>query len=313
MNPTNVPNSYKNFLPSGKFIKIVGAVLGIAILGFFIPKLIIYLRSHRTIVSPNAALVVSVPSGDPTTRDSDGDGIPDWQEIAVGLNPFSGETTKGTPDPLAFQNIKTVIGANDFQNVSDNATDTDKLALSLYSDLSRNAQDTGSTSGDTVSAVTGAEVANYIQAAQAKNKTYASANLTVVDNSQSSVQTYFKAMNALNTTVLGKDFVTHVSSYIDNKETKNAYLSAQLATIDGMVTKLLAIPVPSTAAAIHLAGINALSGIEQTINSYDPTTTDSLSQLGTVALIQDYTRAAIISNANLGQYFSVALETKTSR
>ena len=204
-----------------------------------------------------------------------------------------------------------VVGADNFQSAADNATDADKVGLAMYSDLSQNAIDNGTTSGTAVSAVTGTEVTNYIQAQQAKNKTYSAADLHIVlDNGNDTIKKYYKALQALNQPILDKDFVAHSSSYIGGKETKDAYVSKTTVALAAMVQKLLAVPVPSTAVPIHLETINALSGIEQTLDAYDPANTDSLAKFGTVALVEDYYRSAVLANADQSEYFSVILDPK---
>lgn len=312
MNP-QVPNSYKNFLPSRTFIKIIGIIAIVCILIISIPKIITWVKSHHSGILASTNIIATVPTGDPTTRDSDGDGVPDWEEIAVGLNPFSAETTPGVPDALAFEKIKSVVGVDNFQNAADNASDADKVGLALYSDISKNAISTGTTTSTSVSTVTGAEVANYIQAQQTKNKTYTKTDLTISDDSESSILAYYKGMTTFSNSPFDKDFITHITSYIQGKETKDVYLAAKLTTIDQMVTKLLAVPVPRTAVTIHLSILNSLYGLSQTLESYDSTTTDSLAQLGTVALAQDYIRTSVTSVANIVEYFSVAITPTSSK
>ncbi len=310
MNP-QVPNSYKNFLPSKNFIKIIGVIAIITILIFTVPKIVTWVISGHSRNSSTSAVVITIPSGDPTTRDSDGDGIPDWEEIAVGLNPLSAETTPGIPDAVAFEKIKSAVGPVNFQTAADNATDSDKVGLALYSDLSQNAIATGSTSDASVVTITQSEITNYIKSAQAKNKTYSNTDLKITtDNNNASIKKYYQDLKKLDTPVLDQNFITHTSSYINGKESKDPYISGVIASLDDMVKKLLITTVPSTAVPIHLDTINALYGIEQTLTNYDPTTNDGLTKFGTVALIEDYYRSAVIANANQIQYFSVILDPK---
>jgi len=184
--------------------------------------------------------------------------------------------------------------------------------LVMYDELSQNAISTGSSTNGAVTAVTGAEVANYIQAQQAKNKTYAKSDLTLSDDTGESVYTYSKAMSALGNSPFDQDFVTHLTSYIQGKESKDTYIGPKLVSINQLITKLLAIPVPPTAIALHLSVLNSLYGLEQTIDGYDSTTTDSLAQLGTTGLAQGYIRDTITGVANMNAYFSVAITPTNS-
>jgi hypothetical protein len=305
MNP-QVPNSYKNFLPSTKFIKITSIIAIICILVFIVPKGITWLKSRHQNIFNQINTLASLPSTDPTTRDSSGTGIPDWQLIAAGINPR---------DPNAaseFEKVKKVVGANNFKTAADNATASDKLALVMYDELSQNAIATGSSTSGTVTAVTGTEVANYIQSQQSKNKTYSRTDLTISDDSEASITAYNKKLSQFKDSPFDKDFVTHVTSYIQGKET-NVYLTTKLTAINQLVTQLLTTPVPPTALSLHLAILNSLYGLQQTLDSYTLTTSDNLSQLGTVGLAEDYIRSTINNVANLIEYFSVAITPTGSK
>jgi hypothetical protein len=312
MNP-NIPNSYKNILPSSRFIKTIIIIGIITIVVILLPRTITWFQNFHLSNIQTKSLVINVPSGDPTSRDSDGDGIPDWQEIAVGINPLSPETIAGVPDMVTFEKVKKTVGIDLFNITKANATDTDKVGLALYNDLSQDSIASGTASTHSVSAITSAEVANYITAKHAKNKKYTAADLVITDNTDSNIKKYYDAIVKINTPIFDKNLVSHVSAYIDNKESKAVYIDQKLATIDTFIPKILAIPVPSTAVDIHLAGLNALSGLRETIAAYDPATTDNLSQLGTVGLVEDYIRSAVLANANLMQYFSVTLDMKSSK
>ena len=300
MNP-QVPNSYKNFLPSNKFIKIIGTIAIVAVLVFTVPKIITWVTSKHIDILNNINPIASIPSSDPTTRDSTGAGIPDWELIAAGINP---------QDPNAaaeFEKFKTVVGSDNFETAASNASDSDKVGLVMLDELSQDATSNGSVTSDSISAVTGTEVANYIQAQQAKNKTYSASDLTLSDDSDTSVQKYYNALINSNPPKLDSNFITHVTNYIQGKESKSIYVSSMINSIQTTVTTLLAIPVPPTAVVLHISAINALSGLAQTLDTYDQTNKDALSQLGTVALVENYYRTIVTGNANFQEYFSVAL------
>ena len=102
--------------------------------------------------------------------------------------------------------------------------------------------------------------------------------------------------------------MTHLTNYIQGKESKDVYVTSKVATINALAQKILTIPTPSTAVSIELAGANALSGIAQTIDNYDPTNTDSLAQFGTIALIKQYIGDAVTADTNMNVYFSLVLD-----
>src|SRR6266568_3084652 len=56
---------------------------------------------------------------DLVNKDTDGDGIPDWQENLFGTDPTKKETTPGTPDSVVVEKLRQAQGVGDQTN-SDN-------------------------------------------------------------------------------------------------------------------------------------------------------------------------------------------------
>lgn len=296
----------QKYLPSKK-IRIVILILVIIGIGYLIiPSLVKKITSLHRANNPATILTLGVaPAGDPTMRDTSGNGIPDWEEAALGIDPYS-----GSPEANAalFEKLKTSMGQAKFESLTSQTTDSSKVGLVIYGDLTANAATASGTTSNTVVGVTQAEVQNYINANKLKNKTYTAADLTIIDNSSASVQSYYKAQQALGGNIIDKDFVTHLTNYIQGKESKDVYVTSKVATINALAQKILTIPTPSTAVSIELAGANALSGIAQTIDNYDPTNTDSLAQFGTIALIKQYIGDAVTADTNMNVYFSLVLD-----
>ena len=53
-------------------------------------------------------------------KDTDGDGILDWQENLYGLDPTKKETTPGTPDSTAISKLKALQGDSASKTSEDN-------------------------------------------------------------------------------------------------------------------------------------------------------------------------------------------------
>ena len=314
MEPTpNIPPQYSSKILPSKKILVAIAVIIIAFAAYYLVPVIIKKISHlKKTPSSDDGSSVAVLTGDPTTRDTDGDGVPDWQEIIVGLDPRNPETKHGTPDAVAFENIRSQVGADTFAQQAAQVTDTDKVALALYDGYSNDAAVQGQSTNGAVSAITETEVFNYITAKKAKNKKYTAKDLTTTGNTTPEVKAYYDALKSSSANILDKEFTTHLTAYIQGKEPRSAYFDKKIPLINKLVADALKIPVPTTAVANHLQGLNALSGIAQTLDTYDATTPDELSQFGTLGLIQDYINEDLTANGNLTLYFSVVLDPKNA-
>lgn len=75
---------------------------------------------------------------DLVNKDSDIDGIPDWQEGLYGLDPNKKETTPGTPDSSALEKLRAMQGINtettygDSSMGTENLTQTEKFSRELF-------------------------------------------------------------------------------------------------------------------------------------------------------------------------------------
>ena len=68
-----------------------------------------------------------------------------------------------------------------------------------------------------------------------------------------------------------------------------------------------AVSVPVSAEKIHLDLLNALQGIYQVVDTYNPSVADPTAQVSATSLTQDYLIIAAKNTGYLSMYFSVAL------
>lgn len=306
----NTPSSYKNYLPSKK-IRIIIALLLIIGIGYFtIPLIIASLKKNPAQTVPPTNLVVSTPSGDPTTRDTDGDGIPDWQEIAMGLDPKNPETKKGVPDMTTYQNIKDAVGNNTFDLEAGKVTDTDKVSLTIYDALASDSKKNNGVSVEATQAVTGQELYNYIAAQKKQITTFSQKDLVVVEGTIDSNKDYASKMKTLLAdTPETKKYPTMINSYLDTDSTKTKpNIAPILAYFEKVIAAMRSIPVPASAVSTHLDVLNSVQGVYQVVKTYNPNETDPTSQVSAVSLVQDYLISLSKSLGMLSVYFSVALD-----
>lgn len=81
----------------------------------------------------------TVALGDLVNKDTDGDGILDWEEPLWGLDPTKLETTPGVPDSSVIKKLKAEqgydvsIASEGSENYTENLTETDKFSRELFS------------------------------------------------------------------------------------------------------------------------------------------------------------------------------------
>jgi hypothetical protein len=306
-----IPSSYKNYLPSRNLRILIGIII-IGIAGYFlVPPVFRSIKKLTTPTTPKTDLLVAVPTGDPLTRDSDGDGVPDWEEILVGLDPHNPETKPGVPDLVAFNKIKASIGNNLFDTQASQVTDTDKVSLAIYDDLSTNSVKNGGVSGTSTAIATGQEILNYISARRAKIIKITTTDVNLVPDSLDSNTKYSNKMKSIfsNNNTVFKNAPDALKGYLTGN-TDRSTIDPALAFLQKTIADLKAAPVPYSAKNLHLEVLNELQEIYQVINEYDPKNTDEITQVSTSSLIQDDIINLAKSVGNLSIYFSVALDPK---
>ena len=304
----NAPSSYKNYLP-GKGIRItIGIIVVIGIAYFTIPWAIRTIKRTRVAEPKKAEVFVSSLSGDPTTRDTDGDGVPDWQEIVLGLDINNPQSKPGIPDLTTLQTIKSQVGTDTFDLEAGRVTDTDKVSLTIYNALSEDSVKNDGISVAGTQTVTGQELYNYIAARKKELRTYAEKDLVTTTGSLQNNQAYAQKMSV----ILADDSVSRngpelIQSYLDDRASRQD-IQPMLSLLEKKVSLLLDVPVPPSAIPMHLDIINSAQGIYQLLDEYQPGGDDPAAKISTVSLVQDYLIKATKSFGVLQIYLSVALD-----
>lgn len=304
---SNTPASYKNYLPSKKIQIVIGILVLIALSYFLVP---IIVAKVKNLNNPNARLTnvkISNPAGDPTARDTDGDGVLDWQEIAVGLDINSPETKPGVSDYQTFISLKQAIGPGTFDMELGQVTDTDKVSLTIYDALSKDSIANNGVSVAGTEAVTAQELYNYIEAQRATIKVYKESDFEVVENTLANNQRYGNAMRVVTQeTAETKQAPTKIKEYLEGTISRDAILPILKITSEQMKI-LLTVPVPRAALANHVEIMNAAQGFYQVLDEH-PGGADELRQMSSAALVQDYLIRATKSIGMLSIYLSIALD-----
>ncbi|HRH31203.1 MAG TPA: hypothetical protein PK950_00870 [Candidatus Paceibacterota bacterium] len=117
-------NINPKYLPSKKFVKIAGASL---IVIFIIYMIFLYSKTYKTLKNPEITMA-TVPVQELLERDTDSDGVKDWEELLWGTDSTL-SATFGTPDAVYVENKRKEIAAkNEGVAEEQNINDTEKIA-----------------------------------------------------------------------------------------------------------------------------------------------------------------------------------------
>ena len=204
---------------------------------------------------------------DLVNKDSNGNGIPDWQESLYGLDPTKKETTPGIPNSVAIQKIQaeqantdTTKGTNATSQDTQNLTQTDQFSRELFATMAA-ANQNGSMDQTTIDAL-GASLAEKIQNPVVR-KVFLTSDIKIIkDDSVQAFNTYFNTMNNIQAKYPIKESVTSILQKFAADE--NNVDTSVLVKLDEAITQtqniingILKVNVPQSLVSLHLDLLNA--------------------------------------------------------
>lgn len=248
-NPATKKNSTrKSWLPSRR----VGWTLIILIVVFFIIILGTTFLPKLLQKKPATGTTLPAPT-QMTERDTDGDGLPDWQEILFRLDPEKKDSNDdGIDDKTEFDQIRALAkNPAEIDQKLQQATDEDKISL-IISDKIGKAIVAGKT--DTEIQV---EIATTIKEyVQAQIPAQVVATLIIQEESAANISAYFAAIDPV--IAQTNKILEETAQYIT--ETSISAPETFLSKIEALATTLESIPVPGSLEALHRSYIDALLG-----------------------------------------------------
>jgi hypothetical protein len=222
----------------------------------------------------NELVYRSTTLGNLVNKDTDGDGIPDWEESLYGLDPTKKETTPGIPDSTVIERLRIAqgdTGGTTTGSASDakNLTKTEQFSRDLFATVSAATQN-GSMDQATVDKLS-SSLAENIQNS-APRKVYALSDIKITkDNSVKAIKNYSLAMN----NVYPKNPVKYtvwdvLQQFSPDGNTVNVNALTKLDPIinqtNNLITGMLKISVPESLASMQLEAIN---GLERLVENLD--------------------------------------------
>ena len=226
----------------------------------------------------------TVAIGDLVNKDTDKDGILDWEEPLWGLDPTKIETTPGVPDSSVIKKLRAEQGTNTGETSGDyaeNLTETDKFSRELFSTIASLNQ-SGAMDQATADQISDALVEKMKNSSTEKVFVFSDIR-TISDNSVAAVKKYVSSVDALDrglrkkypakgtVTETLKKFVIDENN-VDVTVLKD--LDPNIKQAQDGISEMLKIPVPSDLAQIHLDLINATERLMENLIDFQSFETD---------------------------------------
>lgn len=277
----------RDFLPSRRFIKSLGIILGIIVIiggiGFLVNRKAIFSKSEKE-ASP---IVVK----DIVDSDSDNDGLPDWKETLWGLDPSNRDTDgdgiyDGDELDIIQKELQTPTDLGGTTVTTDSTTKTDQFAEQIVQLVSA-LQGSGQLTNENQQAIV-EQIVAYGESATIEKK-YSKSDIKIVTPNSTNIDAYVKKINDsfARTRITQDDINLLIHIDPDQYELLQGRYSTAEKKYAALVETFKSIPVPETVAYEHIEFMNGLYGIESTFSSYQLLKTDPILMLQKYASLEN--------------------------
>ena len=237
-------------------------------------------------------------------KDTDGDGIPDWEENLWGTDPTKAETVAGVPDSTTIAKLKAQQDANsgtDASSTNQNITKTDQFSRDLFSTVS-SLSENGTMDQNTADQIS-SSLASKIQNPVIR-KVYTLADIKVTTSvTTATIQKYSNALNSAYPTTQPKyaviDILQQITADPNNPDVSVlSELDPIIQEINNSINAMVKIPTPQTFVTLHLNVLNGFERILENLNDIQLYSTDPVVALGGISQYQTNATALL---ANITQ------------
>jgi len=236
-----------------------------------------------------------------TTKDSNGNGIPDWEEELWGLDPTV-LYTNGKSNAEIIKEKQEALGVTN-TDVTDPNNETDTIAQQLFSITTALSQNQNV--DDTTLQKIADQLGSSVNVASVSD-TYSLGDIHTVPTTPKSLTAYSKSFN----TIMGKVDLSQddIPIIVQAAQTGDYSQLPQLTPIGqsyvALAKQLSAIPVPVGVAQYHLDIINGLSGMATSFTYLVQMQNNGTQALVGVALYKVYSTRADTAFINLNTYLT---------
>lgn len=283
--------------PSKQFIKRGSIAIGIIVVILAVQTKWVQNLFNRN-PKTNSPKVKTV--GDIVNQDSNGNGIPDWEEKLWGLDPTI-LYTNGVSNEQIINSKKKNLG---IQNATgESLDDTDRLARELFT-LTAALGQSEEIDSQTLAAIS-AKLASSLNIKQVNNQ-YSLKDIQTVQTSTSSLNTYYASMKK----VISKydtntaDIEVLVNALQNDGVGDLSVLKESAVIYQKLAKELLTLKVPLGLSRDHLALVNSFSGIGTSFTFMTELSDNSLLSLVGIAVYKNYSAKLSGAIFNMDEYFN---------
>ncbi|MFA5792010.1 MAG: hypothetical protein WC884_03165 [Candidatus Paceibacterota bacterium] len=267
------------------------------VLLFFIKNKSIFENSFDFTQNKEAGLIYdNTTVANLVNKDTDLDGVLDWEEGLWGTDPMKAETTEGIPDSLAIERLKVQqIAENGGQNSSlsgngnegtENLTETDKFSREFFSTVATLNQN-GTMDQETMDKL-GVSLAEKIQNSVPR-KVFTILDIKIIkDDSVKAVKNYNDSFDSIFKKYPAKESAVNVlQKFAPDEDTVDSSVLSELDPIikqtQNIINELTKINVPESLALSHLDFINGMERLAENLSDiqfYDTDVIVALSAIG---------------------------------
>ncbi len=305
MKKKHVLEKYSKYIPSKRFIKIGLTCLVVAI-GLFIffrisaKEKFISQAEKNALIQETGKLTIN----ELVLKDSDSDGIPDWEEALWGTDKNNKVTFNNTPDATYIQNKKIELGTEQTPN-DENLTETDKFSREFFAAFMSMKQ-SGQVDSNTINNFSSALGQKMIDPTLIDRYVQDEVRVST-DNSSKNQNKYYAAMKTLfegyASTGLGDelDIVGNDLSIYSTLGTGTQ--SAELQTIadayQDFANEAMKIAVPESLAQYHLKIANSANNTGISVRNMAKTIADPVVGLSGLSQYQKYSEEFIAAVSDM--------------
>jgi hypothetical protein len=299
-------------------ILIVFAVLFLVVL-FLIKNGLLFGNKETGVSDQQSGLIYSTAIvGDLVNKDTDGDGVLDWEEGLWGTDPLKKETTPGVSDSVTINKLKGEAGGNSTgagnanNSDSENLTETDKFSRELFSTIATLNQ-SGSLDQATIDKITGS-LADHIKNSPSKKifsvldiKTTMSETPQAFRNYNDALNNVYKKYPAIQYTILDV-----LQQFMIDENTVDSSVLVKLDPIIEQINKTTAamakITVPQSLSILHLTVLNAQERLAENLSAVRLYDSDSVVALGGISKYEENSTELGLALNNLANALSKKLK-----
>jgi hypothetical protein len=225
-------------------------------------------------------------------KDTDGDGIPDWEERLYGLDPTKKETTPGISDSTALSKLQiekgegtSGINGGVISTEPEKLTQTEQFSRELFATVAASSQN-GTMDQATIDAL-GSSLAEKIEKPVVR-KVFTTSDLKIInDDSVQSVKKYNKTMDDIHVKYPIKGSIIGIlQKFVADQNNLNV---SALADLDPIITQMKNIikdgakmSVPQSLVSLHLDFLNAGERVVENLNDVQLFESDPILAMGAI-------------------------------